>query len=203
MESTFFLKYYTLIGWKINLKIYFHSQKWKYHLRFTHLNSFVGNHRLNFLNGNNFWEKSINITEATVPKSEMLWSFRRHYRAILKPFRSHSRVIPESFRSHFRVIPESFWSLSEVIPEVTLESFYHHSTVIPAIFYCHSSHSTFIPIIPESFYCHSSHSRGVLVFPSVLFSFVLVFCKKNQKVFFQKPSVLDWVKNLYFLLFLD
>ena len=34
-------------------------------------------------------------------------------------------------------------------------------------------------------------SGRVLVFPSVLFSFVLVFCKKKQKVFFQKPSVLD------------
>jgi hypothetical protein len=51
--------------------------------------------------------------------------------------------------------------------------------------------------------CLAGSSKRVLVFPSVLFSFVLVFCKKKQKVFFEKPSVLDWVKNLYFLLFLD
>ena len=33
-------------------------------------------------------------------------------------------------------------------------------------------------------------ANRVLVFPSVLFSFLLVFCKKKQKFFVEKPSVL-------------
>ena len=36
----------------------------------------------------------------------------------------------------------------------------------------------------------TSGPERVLVFPSVLFSFLLVFCKKKQKVFIEKPSVL-------------
>ena len=53
------------------------------------------------------------------------------------------------------------------------------------------SHSLNIVCANMHTFSESIHlSIRVLVFPSVLFSFLLVFCKKKQKVFVEKPSVL-------------
>jgi len=168
------------------------GQKWKYHLRFSHLNSFVGNHRLNILSGNNFWEKSIIITEAAVPKSDILWSFRKHYRAILKPFWSHSRVIQESF-----------WNLSGGHLWVILFS---HSIIIQQSF---QQYYIVIPVIPESFYCHSSHFWVILfsfqsfLSHSIVIPVILESFRSHYKVIHKSRSITclcQWLQNLQLIL---
>ena len=165
------------------------GQKWKYHLRFSHLNSFVGNHRLNILSGNNFWEKSIIITEAAVPKSDILWSFRKHYRAILKPFWSHSRVIQESF-----------WNLSGGHLWVILFS---HSIIIQQSF---QQYYIVIPVIPESFYCHSSHFWVILfsfqsfLSHSIVIPVILESFRSHYKVIHKSRSITClWICNWFWL----